>query len=91
MTSKPVTTDPNTLATIVTGLGGTVIPGEAFRFDLPLESVKEVVPKLNELGLGVFKVSERMQDHPTRLNNLQTVATLGLYKPDKKLDHLPEW
>ena len=22
--------------------------------------------KLNELGLGVFKVSERLQDHPTR-------------------------
>ena len=72
--AKPVTTDPNTLAAVVTGLGGTVIPGETFRFDLPLASVRDVVPRLNELGVGVRKVSERIEDGPTKLFSPMTVA-----------------
>ena len=51
--SKPVTTDPNALAAIITGLGGIVIPGPTFRFDLPLSEVRTVIPKINELGPSV--------------------------------------
>jgi hypothetical protein len=90
--AKPVTTDPGALAAIVTGLGGRVINGDVFRFDLPLESVREVVPKLNEMGLGVRTISQRIEDHPTKLFTPQTVARLELYRPpEEKLDRLPEW
>jgi hypothetical protein len=79
--------DPNSLAAVITSFGGEVIPGPVFRFDLPLEKIKEVVPKINQLGIGVFKVDEKMRDHPTRLNSLQSVATLGLYRqPEKSND-----
>jgi hypothetical protein len=76
----PVTTDPRALATIVQGVGGTPIVGRNFTFDLPLEKVREVVPKINDLGLGVRQVSQRMDEHPTRIGNSQTIATLELYR-----------
>jgi hypothetical protein len=82
--ARPVTEDPQTLANVITGLGGTVIPGDTFRFDLPLEMVREVVPKINQLGVGVRKISERIEDHPTRLLTPQTVATLELYRPQEQ-------
>jgi hypothetical protein len=74
----PVTTDPAALAALVHGLGGTVIPGPTFTFDLPLEKVREVVPKINDLGIGVEKVSERIEDNPIKNFSPQTVATLKL-------------
>jgi hypothetical protein len=90
--SKLMIDDPNTLAGVVTGLGGTVIPGPVFRFDLPLSQVREVIPKINELGVGVRKISERVEDNPTKLFSPQTVATLELYRPEEpKRDRLPEW
>ena len=51
--SKPITTDPNALAAVITGLGGVVIPGPTFRFDLPLSEVRAVIPKINEIGPSV--------------------------------------
>ncbi len=82
--------DPNTLAAVVTSLGGTVIPSETFRFDLPLDQVRDVVPRLNELGVGCRKIYERVEDHPTRLRCPQTVATIELYRPTKQ-DRLSEF
>jgi hypothetical protein len=80
---KPVTTDPNTLASIVSGLGGTVIPGPTFRFELARENAKEVIPRINELGIRCRTVGERVKDHPTRLNCSQSVLTIELYKSDE--------
>lgn len=82
--SNPLADNPNALAAVIESYGGQVIPGPVFRFDLPLEKVREIVPRINALGVGVFKVSERIAEHPTRLNNLQTVATLGLYRQPEK-------
>jgi hypothetical protein len=76
--AQPVTTDPAALAALVNGLGGRVIPGPIFTFDLPLEKVREVVPKINDLGIGVEKVSERTEDHPTRNFTPQTICTMKL-------------
>jgi hypothetical protein len=81
--TKPVTTDPQVLANIVTGLGGTVIPGPTFRFDLPRESVKEAIPRINELGIRCRTISERVADHPTRLNCSQSILTVELYRSDE--------
>jgi hypothetical protein len=90
--SKVIVDDPGTLANIVRTYGGTPLVGETFRFDLPLASVRDVVPRLNELGVGVRKISERVEDNPTKLFSPQTVATLELYRPqDEKRDRLPEW
>jgi hypothetical protein len=76
--------DYTTLAGLVTNLGGVMRPGQTFMFDLPLEKVKEVVPKLNSLGIGARVMSEYVTDHPTQLRSPMTVATLEAYrKPEK--------
>jgi hypothetical protein len=73
--------DPKTLAKLIASLGGTVIDGDTFRFDLPVRDVREAVPKINAMGLGVRKISERVaQDQ----NGTHNVMTLALYKPAKK-------
>jgi hypothetical protein len=90
--SKPITTDPATLSNLISGLGGTVIPGETFCFDLPLSAVRTAVPKINELGINVRKISERVEDNPTKLFSPITVARLELYiSPETRRDRLPEW
>jgi hypothetical protein len=89
--TKPVTEDPQTLANIVTGLGGAVIPGRTFQFELPRENVREVIPKINELGIRCRTVSEKVKDHPTRLNCQQSVLTIELYKSDEKQFDMPDW
>jgi hypothetical protein len=75
-------TDPNALAALVESLGGTVIPGRTFKFDLPMSRVREVVPHIHELaGLRVEKVpgSERSEaGDPSGINRIQTVVTLEL-------------
>jgi hypothetical protein len=73
-------TDPNALAALVESLGGTVIPGRTFRFDLPMSRVREVVPRIHELaGLRVEKVDERNEfGDPSGLDRVQTVVTLEL-------------
>jgi hypothetical protein len=72
-----------TLANIVTGLGGIVLPTRTFMFELPRENVKEVIPKINELGLRCRTVSERVEDHPTRLRCSRSVLTVEIYKSDE--------
>jgi hypothetical protein len=72
-------TNPDTLARVVSELGGTVVRADSFQFDLPLSEVKTVVPKLSELGVGVRKLSERVGDHPTKLFSPISIARLELY------------
>jgi hypothetical protein len=80
MAKAPIT-DANTLVHVVTGLGGRVVPGQTFRFDLPLSEVKSVVPQIDALlGLGCRKISERTEEHPTVLNTTRTVCELELYR-----------
>lgn len=82
--TKPITDDPNTLAAVITELGGTVIPGPTFRFELPLSEVRTVIPKINELGVGVRKISEYQTDDPKKLFSSMSIATLELYHPQEK-------
>ena len=84
--SKPVIDNPQTLAGIVQGLGGTVLPGATFRFDLPLASVRDVIPRLNELGVGCRKVDERVEQDPLRPLRTQSMATIELFRREQP-DH----
>ena len=58
MSEKMVADDPDTLANIVSALGGTPIPGRTFTFDLLLSEVNTVFPKLNDLGVAARSISE---------------------------------
>jgi hypothetical protein len=91
MSKQPVTTDPNTLANVVTGLGGRVIPGQTFRFDLPLAEVKQVIPKINALGVRCRDVGQRIEDDPVRPGCNHTVVTIELFKQTDEAFRLPEW
>ena len=71
--------NPDVLARVVAELGGTMVQADSFQFDLPLASVREVVPKLSELGAGVRKISERVADNPTKLFSPISIARLELY------------
>jgi hypothetical protein len=78
-------TDPEALRALVTSLGGDVIPGPTFKFDLPLSKVREVVPRINQAtGLRVEMVRERIAaGDPSGPDRVITVATL-------ELKHQPE-
>lgn len=89
--AKPITTDPTTLANVITGYGGEVIPGDTFRFHLPVSQVPEVIPKINQMGIGVRKVGEFQAENPTKLFSSVSIATLELYRPqDENPDPLRE-
>lgn len=88
--SQPISTDPNTLAAIVTGLGATVVPAESFQFDLAMRDAERVVPRLNELGLGVRRVSERVEPDPIRPSAIISVVRCELYRPQPKPERLAE-
>ncbi len=76
--------DPNSVAQIVTSLGGSVIYGApTLQFDLPLEKAREVIPELNKLGVGCRKVRERTGDHPTRLSTPISIATIECCRPQE--------
>jgi hypothetical protein len=84
--------DPQTLANIITALGGQPIEARTFRFELPAEKVREVVPKINQLGLGVRRISERSADDPRGSWRVHNLITVELYRPDanKENSRLPE-
>lgn len=81
MSNKPkiVVDNPETLSALIRDMGGTVIPGDRFLFDLPLAKVRDVIPVINDLGIQVIKESERIERDETRARYTpQTVARLSL-------------
>ena len=68
-------TIPNSevVAGVIEQLGGTVIPGDSLTFDLPLSLVRATIPKLNDLGVGLRKISERTETSQT---GPETIARL---------------
>jgi len=89
--TKIVTEDPRVLAALVGGMGGSVVPARTFQFDLPRSAVKEVIPKINELGLRARNIGERIEDDPTRLGCNRSIVRIELYKSDDKQFSMPEW
>ena len=78
--AKLVVDDPDTLHGVVSALGGRVIDGPSFKFELPQEDVREVVPKLNSIGLRCERVGARVGDHPRQINRQCTYVTIELFK-----------
>ena len=76
--AKLSVTDPATLHGVVSALGGRVIDGPVFKFELPQEDVREVVPKLNQLGLRCERVDARVGNHPRQINRQCTYVTIQL-------------
>ena len=68
--------DSNLVANLVQQLGGRIVEGESLQFDLKLSQIGDVVPKLNELGVGVRKQMEWTEsDHTGPHNVVRLVAT----------------
>jgi len=80
MKPKIVVDNPDTLAPLIRDIGGTAISGSnRFLFDLPLNKVAEVVPKIAQLGLQVIKESEYITRDPGKaLYQPMGVARLSL-------------
>src|SRR5690242_21352610 len=68
-------------AHLVTALGGRMIDSDIFLFELPMEQVRAVVPKLCDAlpGIGVEKVSERRDQCDSRYA-MESVVTLKLVR-----------
>jgi hypothetical protein len=71
--------DSNTLAAVITALGGTPVEARTLQFECPLGSVRDLVPKLNSLGVAVRKIEghDREENSPT---GMRTVVRCGLYR-----------
>ena len=79
--NRPLITDANALAHIVRSVGGNPVAGPTFRFDLPLSEAREAIPKINDsTGLGVRRISERQEEHPTQIGHSQSVITCELFR-----------
>ncbi len=74
--------NPEALRVLVESLGGSVVPGRTFRFDLPLSEVRRVIPRLaGATGLRVRKIDERTDDVTNgSIGRVQSVARLELYR-----------
>jgi hypothetical protein len=81
--------NPEALAAIITGLGGTVIPGKVFRFDLPRGQVASTIPKIHQAtGLRVERVAERIdRGDPCSNNRVETICTLELKRQPEVTDY----
>jgi hypothetical protein len=90
MAKRPVTEDPSVLAALVTGMGGTIIPGPTFQFELPRSKVREVVPEINKLNISVRKVGEYTTERSDKLFSAHTVVRLQLCRPQETEQELRE-
>jgi hypothetical protein len=68
--------NPDALAAYVEQLGGEVIPGRTFRFEMPLSETRRIIPDINKLGLRAEKISERQTSDAN--GHAISVATIEL-------------
>jgi hypothetical protein len=89
--AKPVLQDVNVLAGVIQSLGGTLVPAPTLQFDLPLAQVRDVIPRLNELGVGCRKLSERVEENPTKMFSDQSVVRIECHRPDETPPRLTQF
>jgi hypothetical protein len=74
--SPSIAHDSALVANLVQQLGGKIVEGDTLKFDLALRDVGAVVPKLNELGVGVRKLQEWTEsDHRGPIGIVRLVCT----------------
>jgi hypothetical protein len=80
--------DPVSLGNVVRSLGGTPVDAPTFQFELPRGDVRTAVPRLNSLGVGVRRISERRDYDPKGLaSHVQSIVRLECYRPRKTEPH----
>ena len=86
MSNRPkiVVDNPDTLAPLIRDMGGTIVPGPTFQFEIPLADVAAIVPKIHALGVSVKKISEQLDRNPFKARyEPQTIAKLALTYRDE--------
>ena len=81
--AKPVLQNSNVIAGVIQSLGGTLVPAPTLQFDLPLSEVKTVIPRLNELGVGCRKLSERVEESPSKMFSDQSIVRIECHRRDE--------
>jgi hypothetical protein len=75
--------DSNALAAYISNLGGTIVEAPTFRFEVPLEDVRKVIPEIYKLGgLRCERVSERIGTNP----NTGKTRTLTTVEVRRKIE-----
>lgn len=82
MTRHPPPTS-ETIAGLIQHLGGTLVEHNTLRFDLPLSEVRTAIPRLNELGVGCRKISERIE---MGVQGTHGVATIECFRREPEND-----
>ena len=81
MTRPPPNSE--TIAGLIQHLGGTLVEHSTLRFDLPLSEVRRVIPRINELGVGCRKISERVENG---VQGTHGVATIECFRREPDND-----
>jgi hypothetical protein len=77
--------NPEALGKIIEHLGGTPIPHERFRFEIPLSEARRVIPEINRLNIRCEKVGERQGSD---LNGRAcSYATIELKRPPEPTEY----
>lgn len=71
--------NPQALAAVVTSLGGSIVDDNSFSF--PVGTVREAIPKLETMGIGVTTVRQYVATN-ARNGNVETVAVFRAHKKD---------
>ena len=76
--------DSNALARYVEHLGGSIVEAPTFRFEIPLEEVRKVIPEIYKLGgLRCERVSERIGTNPYN-GTTRTLTTIEVRRQPEK-------
>jgi hypothetical protein len=75
--------EPQALARLIESLGGTITSNDSFSF--PVNQTKDIVPKLDQVGIGVRRVQEYVSTNP-RSGKIENVCVARAYRkePDEK-------
>jgi hypothetical protein len=78
------TPSPDVVAGLIQHLGGTLVEADTLRFNLPLSEVRTAIPRLNQIGVGCRKISERVENG---MQGTHGVATIECFRRELESDH----
>lgn len=75
--------DPQALAGMIAGLGGTIVDDSSFSF--PVAKVTEAVPQLNRMGIDCTTIRQYVATNP-RSGKTETIAVFSAYKRQDRME-----